>query len=66
MIDVNSIITINPRKGKFMKNWYRTLTKEQKIFVYLVSMALVLAYLIGLIPLAVLIYLELGERGNAD
>lgn len=46
-----------------MKNWYKNMAKGQKIFVYLVSTALVLVYLIGLLPLSILIYLELGQRG---
>lgn len=49
-----------------MKNWYKNMTKGQKIFVYLVSIALVLVYLIGLIPLSILIYLELGKRGAEE
>jgi hypothetical protein len=44
--------------------WYDEMPKGQKIFVYLVSTALVPVYLIGLAPLAVLIYLELGSRGR--
>lgn len=46
-----------------MRSWYKNMPKGQKIFVYLVSAALVLVYLIGLLPLAILVYLELGERG---
>ena len=46
-----------------MKNWYKNMTKGQKIFVYLVSTALVLVYAMGLLPLSILIYLELGQRG---
>lgn len=49
-----------------MKNWYKKMLKGQKIFVYLVSIALILVYAIGLIPLAILIYLELGERGAEE
>ncbi|MCE9679431.1 hypothetical protein LZP69_09625 [Shewanella sp. AS1] len=49
-----------------MKNWYKKMTKGQKIFVYLVSMALVLVYGIGLLPLAILIYLQLGEGGAEE
>ena len=45
-----------------MKNWYKSINKGQKIFIFLVSLALVLVYGAGLFPLAVLIYLELGER----
>ncbi len=37
-----------------MKNWYKNMAKGQKVFVYLVSTALVLVYGIGLLPLAVL------------
>lgn len=51
------------KKGLLVKQWYKGLAKGQKIFVYFVSTALVLIYGTGLIPLAVLIYLELGERG---
>lgn len=44
--------------------WYIGMTKGQKIFVYLASSALVLVFGVGLIPLALLIYLELGIRGK--
>lgn len=47
-----------------IEDWYRDMPKGQKAFVYLVSIALVIAYGIGLLPLALLIYLELGERGR--
>ena len=40
------------------------MTKGQKIFVYLVSAALVMVFGIGLLPLTILIYLELGQRGS--
>ena len=43
-----------------MKDWYRDMPMGQKIFVYLLSIALVPAFGIGLLPLAVLIYLQLG------
>ena len=46
-----------------MKNWYKNMPKGQKKFVYFVSIALLLVFGIGLLPLAILIYLELGERG---
>lgn len=52
-------------KEQSMKNWYQFMPKGQKIFVYLVSIALILLYGIGLLPLVILIYLELGQRGNA-
>ena len=45
-----------------MKNWYQNMNKNQKIFVYLVSVALVLFFGVGLLPLAVLIYLQLGQN----
>ena len=51
------------RIGGEMKKWYKNLTKGQKIFLYLVSIALS-AFIVGLLPLAVLIYLELGEKGE--
>ncbi len=45
-----------------MKNWYKNITKGQKIFVYFVSICLILAMGAGLLPLAILIYLELGNK----
>lgn len=45
-----------------MKNWYKNITKGQKKFVYFVSIGLILAYGFGLLPLAILIYLELGAK----
>ena len=38
------------------------MTKGQKVFVYLVSCALVFVFGVGLIPLALLIYLQLGVK----
>jgi hypothetical protein len=49
---------------KKIEDWYQNMPKGQKIFVYLVSLASVLVFGIGLVPLAALIYLELGERGR--
>lgn len=43
-----------------MKSWYKKMTKGQKIFVYLVFIALVFVFGIGLLSLAILIYLQLG------
>ena len=48
-----------------MKQWYRNMTKGQKMFVYFVSLCLVLVYGIGLAPLAVLIYLHLGRDSDS-
>lgn len=47
---------------KNMAAWYKEMSKGQKVFVYLVSSALVLVFGIGLLPLAVLIYFELGQK----
>jgi len=47
-----------------LNNWYENITKGQKIFIYFTSVALIMLFGIGLIPLAILIYLELGERGR--
>ena len=47
-----------------LEKWYREMGKQQRVFVYLVSLALVMAFGFGLLPLAVLIYLELGERNR--
>lgn len=47
-----------------MKNWYKNMPKGQKMFVWLVSVALICAWLVGLVPVAILAYLELGERGR--
>ena len=48
--------------GGEMKNWYKNITKGQKIFVYFVSICLIFAMGAGLLPLAILIYLELGSK----
>ena len=48
--------------GEKMKLWYKKITKGQKIFLYFVSICLILAFGIGLLPLAILIYLELGAK----
>lgn len=45
-----------------MKRWYHNMTKGQKLFVYFVSLCLVPVFAIGLAPLAVLIYLQLGTN----
>jgi len=50
------------RIGGEMKKWYKNLTKGQKKFVYFVSICLIFAFGIGLLPLVVLIYLELGNK----
>jgi hypothetical protein len=47
-----------------MKDWYRNMTEGQKKFVYIVSAALVFVYGIGLFPLAILIYLQLGQQAE--
>jgi len=49
-----------------MKNWYKKMPKGQKTFVYLLSTVLVLVYGTGLLPLTILIYLELGQRGAEE
>lgn len=51
---------------KTINHWYEGMTKGQKIFVYLVSCALILIVGIGLVPLCLLIYLELGLRGRSS
>ena len=38
-----------------LEQWYRGMGKQQKVFVYLVSLALVMAFGFGLLPLAILI-----------
>lgn len=50
---------------KSLSAWYEGMTKGQKFFVYAISIALSVVYGVGLIPLAVLIYLHLGDRGRA-
>jgi hypothetical protein len=49
-----------------MKDEYKNMTKGQKILVYLVSIALVSVWLIGLLPLSILLYLELGQRSEKN
>ena len=50
---------------KALNEWYEGMGKGQKVFVYLVSAALVFVFGLGLAPLALLIYLELGLRDRA-
>lgn len=45
-----------------LEEWYYGQTKGQLIFIYAVSIACILFYCIGLIPLALLIYLHLGRE----
>lgn len=45
-----------------LKKWYWSMTTGQKIFLYLISACAVLVYGTGLIPLALLIYLQLGGK----
>lgn len=45
-----------------LKKWYWGMTKAQKIFLYLISAFLVLIVGIGVPPLILLIYLQLGGR----
>ncbi|CAE6858839.1 hypothetical protein R75471_00057 [Paraburkholderia domus] len=44
-----------------MKTWYSNITKAQKTFLFTISVLLILVYGIGLIPLALLTYLQLGQ-----
>ena len=45
-----------------MQKWYNSTNTPQKIFLFLLSLALVVVFGVGLIPLFILIYLELGRR----
>ena len=45
-----------------LEQWYRGINKKQKIFAYVVSI-LTLPIFVGFAFLALLIYLELGEKG---
>ncbi len=59
-----------------MKNWYKNLTKQQKIFSY--ALALVGPWIGGVtvkseglvvilyIPLCILIFLQLGQKGESS
>lgn len=59
-----------------MKNWYKNLTKQQKIFVYLLALAgpwafavsadsLVLLFVLY-VPLALLVFLQLGSKEQSE
>ena len=50
------------RKPAMLKNWYNSMTPMQVKFLWIVSFLLVFLYGIGLIPLALLIYLKLGNQ----
>ena len=49
-----------------LEDWYEGMNKNQRIFVYAISMGLVFVFGAGLLPLAILIYLELGLRGRRE
>ena len=54
---------INNKENKTMlQNWYNSMTPMQVKFLWIVSFLLVFLYGIGLIPLALLIYLKLGNQ----
>jgi len=48
-----------------LNNWYMGMTKGQKILVYVISCGLVPFFGIGLAPLALLLYLQLGMSGKS-
>ena len=43
-----------------LQKWYDGMTKGQRVFLYLISIPLILVYGFGLLPLAILIYCHLG------
>ena len=47
-----------------LDKWYKELSKERKLFVYVVSFLLIGLFGLGLIPFLILIYLELGVPKN--
>ena len=47
-----------------MRSWYDGINRGQKIFLFAISIPLVFVYLIGIIPLCILIYCELGARDS--
>jgi hypothetical protein len=50
---------------KALEEWYDGMTKGQRVFVYVVSVGLVAVYLLGLIPLSLLMYLQLGKDARS-
>jgi len=53
------------QKVQALNNWYMGMTKGQKILVYVISCGLVPFFGIGLAPLALLLYLQLGMSGKS-
>jgi len=51
---------------KSIENWYESINQSQKIFLWVISFIAIICYGIGLLPLAGLIYLELGKAGTSD
>lgn len=47
-------------------HWYTNMTKPQRVFVYIVSVLLIPAYGLGLVPLALLIYIQLGNSTKPE
>lgn len=49
-----------------LNQWYKDMTSGQRKFVYFVSLCLVIVFGIGLAPLALLIYLHLGQDSDSN
>lgn len=47
-----------------LASWYKNMARGQKVLVYLVSIIFVPVFLVGLIPLLMLLYIEIGERNK--
>lgn len=47
-----------------LADWYRGMNKSQKYFVWGMSTVLIFVYGVGFLTTSVLVYLELGERGD--
>ena len=60
--DKSSDAVNNKRKSTVLQDWYNNITPWQRYFLWILSLLLVVVYGIGLIPLALLIYLKLGNQ----
>ena len=51
------------QKNNKLQSWYNGVTVGQRKFLWIISFLLVPVWGIGLVPLAILIYLKLGMKG---
>ncbi len=52
-------------RGKSLGDWYWSMTKNQRLLAWIVSIALIPVYLVGCIGVVLLLYCQLGKERYA-